>query len=66
MGYSTNVVATAATSTIYREWKRICQWRTGEGGVCVQTLPAKFRCFDKAEPTSQFHGKYIRNNLIRI
>jgi hypothetical protein len=22
--------------------------------------------FDKAEPNSQFHGKYIRNNLIRI
>jgi hypothetical protein len=22
--------------------------------------------FDKAEPNSQFHGKYICNNLIRI
>jgi hypothetical protein len=22
--------------------------------------------FDKAEPNSQFRGKYIRNNLIRI
>jgi hypothetical protein len=29
------------------------QWRT-EGG------------FDKAEPNSQFRGKYIRNNLITI
>jgi hypothetical protein len=26
----------------------------------------KFRRFDKAEPNSQFRGKYIRNNLIRI
>jgi hypothetical protein len=28
--------------------------------------PPKFRSFDKAEPNSQFRGKYIRNNLIRI
>jgi hypothetical protein len=28
--------------------------------------PSKFRSFDKAEPNSQFRGKYIRNNLIRI
>jgi hypothetical protein len=27
--------------------------------------PPKFRSFDKAEPNSQFHGKYIRN-LIRV
>jgi hypothetical protein len=27
---------------------------------------AKFRSFDEAEPNSQFHGKYIRKNLIRI
>jgi hypothetical protein len=32
----------------------------GGGGV------NKFRSFDKAEPNSQFRGKYIRNNLIRI
>jgi len=31
----------------------------------VQTLP-KFRSFDKAEPNSQFHGKYMRNNLTRM
>jgi hypothetical protein len=28
--------------------------------------PAKFRPFDKSEPNSQYRGKYIRNNLIRI
>jgi hypothetical protein len=28
--------------------------------------PLKFRSFDKAEPNSQFRGKCIRNNLIRI
>jgi hypothetical protein len=28
--------------------------------------PSKFQSFDKAEPNSQFCGKYIRNNLIRI
>jgi hypothetical protein len=33
----------------------------------VQTPPPpKFRSFDKAEPNSQFRGKYIWNNLIRI
>jgi hypothetical protein len=26
----------------------------------------KFRSFDKAEPNSQFRGKYIHNNLIKI
>jgi hypothetical protein len=26
----------------------------------------KFRSFDKAKPNSQFRGKYIRDNLIRI
>jgi hypothetical protein len=42
------------------------QWRT-EGGLVVQTPPpSKFRSFDKAEPNSQFRGKYICNNLIRI
>jgi hypothetical protein len=28
--------------------------------------PPPLRSFDKAEPNSQFHGKYIHNNLIRI
>jgi hypothetical protein len=28
--------------------------------------PMKFQSFDKAEPNSHFHGKYICNNLIRI
>jgi hypothetical protein len=37
------------------------------GGWGVQTPPPpKFLSFDKAEPNSQFRGKYIRNNLIRI
>jgi hypothetical protein len=37
----------------------------GGGGVGVEP-PPKFRSFDKAEPNSQFRGKYIRNNLFRI
>jgi hypothetical protein len=43
------------------------QWRT-EGGLggFNPPLPPKFRSFNKAEPSSQFRGKYIRNNLIRI
>jgi hypothetical protein len=32
----------------------------------VQHPSPKFRNFDKAEPNSQFRGKYIRYNLIRI
>jgi hypothetical protein len=32
----------------------------------VQTLPQKFRSFDKAEPNSQFRGIYIHNNAIII
>jgi hypothetical protein len=39
------------------------QWRT-EGGV--EPPPPKFLSFDKAEPNSQFRGKYVHNNLIRI
>jgi hypothetical protein len=39
------------------------QWRT-EGGGGVNPLTRKFRSFDKAEPNSQFRGKYIRKNLI--
>jgi hypothetical protein len=35
-------------------------------GGGVQTPPKKFRSFNKAEPNSQSHGKYIRNNLTRI
>jgi hypothetical protein len=41
---------------------------TGSGiprGVKIPP-PPKFRSFDKAEPNSQFSGKYIHNNLIRI
>jgi hypothetical protein len=41
------------------------QWCTEGGGSGVQ-IPPKFRSFNKAEPNSQFRGKYIRNNLIRI
>ena len=35
-------------------------------GVFKPPPPPKFRSFDKAEPNSQFRGKYIRNNLTRI
>jgi hypothetical protein len=39
------------------------QWRTeGVWGVKPPPPPS----FAKAEPNSQFRGKYIRNNLIRI
>jgi hypothetical protein len=43
------------------------QWRT-EGGIGAFNTPTpqKFRSFDKAEPNSQFRGKYTRNNLTRI
>jgi hypothetical protein len=39
------------------------------GGLGVSNPPPhppKFRSFYKAGPNSQFRGKYIRNNLIRI
>jgi hypothetical protein len=43
------------------------QWLTEEGSVGGFNPPyPKFRSFDKAEPNSQFRGKHIRNNLIRI
>jgi hypothetical protein len=42
------------------------KWRTERGVWGVQPPPPKFRSFDKAEPNSQFRGKYIRNNLTRI
>jgi hypothetical protein len=38
-------------------------YRAGVGEV--QPPPPKFLSFDKAEPNSQFCGKYIRNHLIR-
>jgi hypothetical protein len=40
--------------------------REGRFGGSTPPHPPKFRSFDKAEPNSLFHGKYIRNNLIRI
>jgi hypothetical protein len=40
-------------------------YRGGVWGVQPPT-PPKFRSFYKAEPNSQFRGKYIRNNLTRI
>ena len=49
----------------HRQWLAQLQWCT-EGGFGVFKPPPKFRSFDKAEPNSQFHGKYIRNNLTRI
>jgi hypothetical protein len=42
------------------------QWRTEWVGSLNTPPPPKFQNFDKAEPNSQFHEKYIRNNLIRI
>jgi hypothetical protein len=44
---------------------RLDQWRT-EGGVWGVQTPQKLRNFDKADPNSQFCGKYIRKNLIII
>jgi hypothetical protein len=38
----------------------------GGGGVWGFQTPPKFHTFDKGEPNSQFRGKYIHNNLIRI
>jgi hypothetical protein len=37
----------------------------GFGGVNPPP-PPKFRSFDKAEPNSQFRGKYIRNCLVFV
>src|SRR5215469_17360390 len=39
------------------------QWHT-EGGD--QTPPELFQSFDKDEPNSQFRGKHVRKNLIRM
>jgi hypothetical protein len=41
------------------------QWRT-EGGRLKPFPTPKFQSFDKADPNSQFRGKWMRNNLIRI
>jgi hypothetical protein len=42
-------------------------YRGGFGGLNPSPPPPpKCLCFDRADPNSQFHGKYIRNNLIRI
>ena len=40
--------------------------RGGGLGSSNTLPPSKFRSFDKAEPNSQFRGKYIRNSLTRI
>jgi hypothetical protein len=42
------------------------QWRTEGWFGGFNPPPPKFLSFDKAEPNSQFRGKYIRNSLIRI
>jgi hypothetical protein len=60
------------SSTIVREFvlslakvmlERLCSYRlcalAYRGGF--NPPPPKFRSFDKAEPNSQFRGKYIRN-----
>jgi hypothetical protein len=40
-------------------------WRTPRGGGCSNfPPPPKFQSFDKAEPNSQFRGKYTRNCLV--
>jgi hypothetical protein len=44
----------------------LLQWCTKGGGFGGSNPLLKFLRFDKAEPNSQFHGKYICNNLIRI
>jgi hypothetical protein len=41
-------------------------YQGGIWGAQLPPPPPKFPSFDKAEPNSQFRGKYIRNNLIRI
>jgi hypothetical protein len=61
-----NLEGSACSLVVIVSWNSGVPW----GGVWgVQTPPPpppKFRSFDKAKPNSQFHGKYIRNNLIRI
>jgi hypothetical protein len=52
-GFKTTSTNIQISDLLYRLLAK--QWRT-----------PKFRSFDKAEPNSQFRGKSIRNNLIRI
>jgi hypothetical protein len=50
------------------DWLITCvsvAYRGGFWGI-QSPLSPKFRSFEKAEQNSQFRGKYIRNNLIRI
>jgi hypothetical protein len=50
-----------------KSWNREVEGSGVPRGWVVQPPPPpKFRGFDKAAPNSQFGGKYIRNNLIRI
>jgi hypothetical protein len=55
MRYTQHIFIWPVTPPLYQllSWHAQGQWRT-EGG------------FNKAEPNSQFRGKYISNNLIRI
>jgi hypothetical protein len=68
-------LASLSALSFSRDWKTVAtvvflfdvQWRTEGGFGGFNTLPPpKFRSFDKAEPNTQFRGKYIYNNLIRI
>jgi hypothetical protein len=54
-----------AANIVCPKYEATRQWRT-EGVLWGFNAPPKFRSFDKAQPNSQFRGKYIRNNLIRI
>jgi hypothetical protein len=60
LGNSFSSIRSTSQSYLLTPWS---QWRTG--GRVEHPTP-KFRSFAKAEPNSQFHGIYIRNNLIRI
>jgi hypothetical protein len=56
----------SATQSLYSSRNMLQSVAYREGVWGVQPPPPKFRSFDKAEPNSQFRGKYISNNLIRI
>jgi hypothetical protein len=47
-----------------RPFTRFGLWRTVGGFGGFNPHPPKFWSFDKAEPNSQFRGKYIRNYLV--